>query len=307
MKHAVVGRNDEFVGVERLRGIDDLRGRADRVGELDHLGGGFRVNEHLCPRMLFLQDLQLQRLEFFVHDACAVPQQHVGAGPALHVGPEVTVGRPQYLFPALVQVAHDVERDCGGDHPAGARLDRCARIRIDHHGALGVQVAETGEFIGRTTQIERAACVEVGHEHALLGIEDLRRLAHEAHARDHQRRRGLRPPETRHLERVRHAATGLFREILDIGLDVVVREQHRAALFEQASDARFQVAALLRAGRHRDLCPGPRCARNAGKLVLEFDDLGRLHGRWTVFSLPRCNGTAGDPAYQSLAGVRPER
>src|SRR3989442_6785053 len=100
------------------------------------------------------------------------------------VGSEVAVRCPQYLFPARVQVAHDVESDCRGDHPAGTRLDRGARIGIDHNGALGVLVAESGAFTGPTTQIERAACIEVGHEHALLGIAAMRGLAHESYVRD---------------------------------------------------------------------------------------------------------------------------
>jgi hypothetical protein len=212
-----------------------------------------------------------------------------------------------YLFPAFVQVAHDVERDCRSDHPSGTRLDRGARIRIDHHGALGVLVAETGKFIGRTTQIERAVRIEIGHEHALLRIEDLRGLAHEAHARDHQRRRGLRPPKTRHFERVCHAAAGLLGEVLDVGLDVVVREQRRVPLFEQPFDARLQFAALPRAWCRGDLCPRLRRARNAGELALEFDDLGFAHASWTAFRLWRCNSSAADPAYQSRRGARPER
>jgi hypothetical protein len=48
--------------------------------------------------------LQLQALELVVHDAGAVPQQHVGAGLLLDVAAQMAVRRPQDLLPALVQV-----------------------------------------------------------------------------------------------------------------------------------------------------------------------------------------------------------
>ena len=69
-----------------------------------------------------------------------------------------------------------------------------------HDGAVGVRIAECGEFVGGTTEIERTSGVEIGHEDALVRAQDLRRLAHEAHARDDQRLRFVIAAEARHFQ-----------------------------------------------------------------------------------------------------------
>jgi hypothetical protein len=86
--------------------------------------------------------------------------------------------------------------------------------------------------IGVARSSEHSA-VEVGHEDALLGVEDLRGLAHEAHARDHHRLRAVRVAEARHLERVRDGAAGRLREVLQVGVDVVVRDEDGVALLQE--------------------------------------------------------------------------
>ena len=136
-------------------------------------------------------------------------------------------------------------------------------------------VAESGEFVGGATEIERTGRIEVRHQHALLGIEDLRRLAHETHAGDHKGRGALRAPKARHLQRIGDAAAGFLGKVLNVGVDVVMREQYGAPLSEQPPDAGLQFPALLRARRFGHFGPSLRGAGNAGELALELDGTNR--------------------------------
>ena len=66
------------------------------------LAGDSGCTSTLASGCSLAQQVQLQALELVVHDAGAVPQQHVGAGLLLDVAAQVAVGRPQDL-PALVR------------------------------------------------------------------------------------------------------------------------------------------------------------------------------------------------------------
>ena len=120
-------------------------------------------------RMLLAQQLELEALELVVHDAGAVPHQHVGAGLLAGCsgrgGGRAPTGSSR---PASLQVLDDGQRAGAGHHPVGARLHRGAGVGIDDDRAVGVRVAERGELVGRAAEVERAGGVEVGHQHALV-------------------------------------------------------------------------------------------------------------------------------------------
>src|SRR5690606_40455528 len=63
---------------------------------------------------------------------------------------------------------------------------RSGGVGIHHHGPVRVLITESGEFVNRTADIQRAGSVQGGHQHPLFGAEDLRRFTHEAHAGYHQ-------------------------------------------------------------------------------------------------------------------------
>ena len=180
-----------------------------------------------------------------MHDAHAGPKHHVGAGLFLDVAAQMLVGRPKDLLPLLVQMAHDVEAHARSDAPVGARLHGRAGVGIDDHGAVRMRIAELGEFIGWAAEVERAFSLERGHEHALVRAQNLGGLAHEAHARHDERLGRMVAPEARHFERVGNTAAGLEREVLQIGIDVVMRNQHRAQLAQQLRRTGFQRGALF--------------------------------------------------------------
>ena len=54
------------------------------------------------------QGLQFLGLEFVMHHAAALPEQHVGPGFALDMAAQVTIGRPEDSFAACMQGCDDV-------------------------------------------------------------------------------------------------------------------------------------------------------------------------------------------------------
>jgi hypothetical protein len=141
-----------------------------------------------------------------------------------------------------------------------------------------MRVAEAGEVIRRAAEVERAGRFEVWHQHAFFGAQDLGRLAHEAHAGDDQRLAGVVAAETGHFERVRDAAAGLERQVLDVAVDVVVRHEHGVVFLQQGRGARLPVDALLRRQRLGDLGPGVGGAAGAGGVLPGVVEQHLAHG-----------------------------
>ena len=75
-------------------------------------------------RVLAFQQFEFDALELVVHDAGAVPQQHVRAGVLLDVAAEVAVGRPEHPLALRLQVAHDGQRARTRHHPVGRAPSR---------------------------------------------------------------------------------------------------------------------------------------------------------------------------------------
>jgi hypothetical protein len=105
---------------------------------------------------------------------------------------------------------------------------------------IGMLRTEGSELLGRAAVLQRTAGVHVGQDHRLLGREDLGRLRHEAHATegDHVRVGRLR------LAAEIEAVSDKVRDILDLGLLVIMRQDHRVALLAQAIDFGADVDAL---------------------------------------------------------------
>src|SRR5690554_34534 len=101
-----------------------------------------------------LEVLNAFGLELFMDNAGTVPEQHVGTGLALNVVAQVLVRGPQDLLTTRLEVLNDIHGYGGGHYPVGTGLYSCRRIGVNHHGAVGVRIAEITEGIRRTTGIE---------------------------------------------------------------------------------------------------------------------------------------------------------
>ena len=143
-------------------------------------------------------------------------------------------------------------------------------------------IAKCRKRIGRTTQIKRAAGIEVGHEDFFVRAQNLGGFAHETNTRDDKGFGRIVPSETRHFQRVCDTSAGFFCQILNIAIDVVMRHEYRIFFLEEPFD--FFAASLffLRRQGTRHARPGigdcPCPALHFGQVVLDFPDSGILHG-----------------------------
>ena len=112
------------------------------------------MHQYLGHGVLASQLFQLQRLEFFVHHATPLPEQHVGTSLLLHVLAQVTVWCPKDLFTPVLEVLNYIHRATRGDHPVSPRLNFSAGIGIHHHGVIRVLITKGREFINRATDIQ---------------------------------------------------------------------------------------------------------------------------------------------------------
>ena len=232
VQDAEVGGDDEAVLGALDGGLQQLAGGADDIGQRDHAGRGFGVDQCRCTGVLALEVGQFLGLEFVVDDAGALPQQHVGAGLAADVVAQMAIGAPDQLLALLAQVADDLQGDRGGDDPVGPRLHLGAGVGIDDDGAVGVLVTEGGKLVGRAAEVERAFGGQIGHQHGLVRAEDLGAFAHEAHAGHQQRLRRVAGTEAGHLQRIPDAAAGFQCQILQFRYHIIVGDQDGLALPE---------------------------------------------------------------------------
>ena len=105
VEDALVGGDDEGVGIEPAGGGDQLRRGADHIGLRGDAGRRFGMDQDGRLRMLARQRGQFVGLELVMHHAGALPQQHVGAGPRLDVGAQVAVGAHRIFSPRACRCA----------------------------------------------------------------------------------------------------------------------------------------------------------------------------------------------------------
>ena len=128
-----------------------------------------------------------------VHVALAHPDAHVGAaGDPLDVRAEELVGQEQHLA-----VGGDRLDDLDGvgrrAADVGLGLHLGGRVDVGDDDGARVLGLPGAQLVGGDGVGQRAAGVRVRHQHRLLGRQDLRRLGHEVHAREDDRR-GARWP-----------------------------------------------------------------------------------------------------------------
>ena len=244
MKNAQIGGDDKGAGGQAAHGGNQLGGGAHHIGQCGDFGRRFGVHQNGGFGVQVGQRLELIGLEFIVHHAAALPQQHVGPGLLLDMAAQMPVWGPEDFFAACMQGGNDVLPHRGGDDPVSPRLHGSAGIGVDNHGAVGVGIAELAEFIGRATQIKRASGVPIGHEYGFFRAQDFGGLAHEAHACHYQGGSGVLGAKACHLQRVAHAAPGFAGQILQCTIHVIVGHHDGIALLEQGFDALGSLALL---------------------------------------------------------------
>ena len=194
------------------------------------------MGDHGGVGVLPLQLQDPRGRELLVHVAGAVPQHHLAARDAVDVMAQVTVGAEDDLL-LFRQAFDDLPRVGRGDHDVGHCLDRGRRVDVRDDRVARMRLDEPLERLRRAAVRQRAARVQVGHQHLLLRAEDLGRLAHEMHAA-HDEDAGLR---LRRPLRQGEAVAHEVGDVLDLARLVVVRQDDGVLLFPQPVDFRLEV------------------------------------------------------------------
>ena len=174
-------------------------------------------------------------------------------------GPEEDLG----VLAVLAQdVLDDLDGVRGRHAVVGERLDLGRRVDVHDRDRAGVLRLPGAQLLGRDRVGQRAARVEVGDQHGLVGREDRRRLGHEVHAAEGDDGLVDRRRAWDEAERVAH----VVGDVLDLGQLVVVGQDDRVALAGERADLGLQRPRRPRAER-----PLGRGGRPRGH--------GEVHGR----------------------------
>jgi hypothetical protein len=77
--------------------------------------------------------------------------------------------------------------------------------------------------------------------------------------------------ETRHFERIGDTAAGFVRQLLQFGIDVIVRDEYGLLALEERADTLFQFNALLGGRRVGHACPSLSDAADGTLRPVELD------------------------------------
>ena len=160
-----------------------------------------------------------------------------GAEP--HVGAEEDLGLGPVLGP---DVLDHLDRVGGGAAVVGLGLDLGRGVDVHDDQGAGVLGLPGAQLVGVDRVGERAAGVEVGDQHLLLGREDRGRLGHEVDAAEGDRLGVGGGGLAREAERVAE----VVGDVLDLGQLVVVGEDDRVALRGERADLLAELGDLLR-------------------------------------------------------------
>src|SRR6185503_1355588 len=201
------------------------------VGMIDDVRRAFGVRRDRRVRVLGLELQQLGLAEGLVDDADARPQQHLTPELPRQIAAEVPIGAEDDLLVLRDLVENDLSARRRDDDVA-ERFHRRRAVDVGERDMVGVSGPKGGELVGRAAVLQAAAGVHVGKNHRLFGRQDFRGLGHEANAAkgDHL---GV---GRRRLARQIEAVADKIREVLDLWLLVIMREDHGVAFAFQALD-----------------------------------------------------------------------
>ena len=250
---------------ELEREIEDRPGRADMVGMIDDVRRAFGMRRDRRVGVLGLELQQLGLAERLVDDADARPQQHLAPHLAREIAAEVAVGAEDDLL-VLRDLVEDDLRARRGDDDVAERFHRRRAVDVGQRDMVRVRGAEGRELVGRAAVLEAASGVHVGQDDGLLRREDFRRLRHEANAAEGDHLGvGLR-----RLARQIEAVADEVREVLDLRLLVIMREDHRVALAFQPLDLGEQVEASQISGLDGHFWPSAARLRSASLIASSY-------------------------------------
>ena len=88
-------------------------------------------------------------------------------------------------------------------------------------------ITECAECICRTTKVQRALCLWLDEQYSFFRTQNFCCLSHEAYTCDHDSARGMGKAEPGHLQGVSDTASGLFGKLLQVTINIIMRNKHR--------------------------------------------------------------------------------
>ena len=137
----------------------------------------------------------------------------------------MTIRCPKDLFALNFELMNDCKGTRASDHPVSLGFDGSTSIGIDHHLTIGMQSPKSSKITSITTQIKRAGRFQIRHEYPFLRTQNLGSLTHKAHTSHDEILGGMILTKAGHFQRIGHKATGFEGKILNIAIDIVVRNQ----------------------------------------------------------------------------------
>ncbi len=184
--------------------------------------------QHKGVGVLALQLHEFLQRELLVHMAGAIPQQHLPSGHRIYIISEIPV-RSEYYFLVGGKRLHYFAGVRRCHHHIGERFHRRRCVDVAYHRVPRMSLDESLELIGRTRVGQRASGIDVGHQHRLVGAENLRRLPHEVNAAEHYHPVGKRAGNLRQGQGV----ADKIGHILDFPFLVIMGQDHGVAFLFQ--------------------------------------------------------------------------
>ena len=244
--------------------FDHAGGRAGKVGLVDHLGRALGMRDDLHAGIGFAIGTQLVRGEALMHLAMALPGDDLDIGLRLHPFGQELVGNHDDAFGAeRFHHAHRVRRGAA-DIRLGLHVRR--RVHIGHDRHAGISLAQRPHVCAGDRGGKRAARAQVGDQHFLVRVEELRGLCHKMHAALHD---DLGVGLGRLAGKLQRVADDIGDAMEDFGRHVVMRQHDRVPRPLQIVDG-------LDVGRKA----GPLDRRDhAGDALIEMRGLAGHFGR----------------------------
>ncbi len=212
------------------------------------------MNQHHSIGMLCLQRRQFLPFEFVMDDARTLPQQHIRARFAADVVAEMAVGPKSVSRRAISDTTRfpTPPKTLPPSRHALSRLRKYWRTPPPCGRGVGRKTLKT---LLRDNPNPKNIPLPNQASAPFFQGKDFRALAHETHARHHQRTGFVFRAEARHFQRIAHASARLQSQILNQRIDVIMRHQDRVFPLQQGLDFVFQTTCRLVVGRVGNLRP----------------------------------------------------
>lgn len=232
VQDAALGGDDKLGGIGGGGVVEQGGCGAYLVGYLAHGACALGVRQHTGLRMLRFQGEYLLEREFLVHVARTVPEHHASAGDGVDIVAQIAVGAKYYLLVGRQRV-DDAAGVARGDKYVGEGLHAHRGVDIRHHGMARMSLDKLLKLRRGAGVGQRASRRCVGHEHLLVGAEQLGGLAHEVHAAQHD---DAGVVESGGIAGQSQRVAYMVGNVLDGSLLIVVGQNHGALFLAEAFD-----------------------------------------------------------------------